>query len=257
MNIYEPEAVKIKEVINESKEIKTLILDSQLKFLPGQFVQVSLPGFGEAPISISSFPDLEISFRAVGSVTDALFRLKPGQKIGIRGPYGNSYPLDYLRDKDMILVSGGCGLAPMRSFIKYYLMNKKRFSSLVLFYGARNPDLMIYKNELREWENIFPVNLTVDEAGNNWKGSVGVVTKLIESFQTPKNPVAMICGPPIMFKFVSQHLGSKGITDDKIIVSLERTMHCGLGKCFHCNIGSKLVCKDGPNFKWSEIKGLE
>ena len=145
----------------------------------------------------------------------------------------------------------------MRSFINYYLINKNRFSSLNLFYGARNPESIIYKNELNKWESIFPVHLTVDQSDNKWKGNVGVVTKLIENFQIPKNPVAMVCGPPVMFKFVSQILNNKGIDDDKIIVSLERNMHCGLGKCLHCNIGGKLVCKDGPNFKWSEVKGLE
>jgi len=257
MNPYEPEMVSIKNVILESKETKTFILNKQMQFLPGQFIQVSLPGFGEAPISISSYPDLEISIRAVGAVTDALHRLKPGQKVGIRGPYGNPYPLDYLKEKDILIVSGGCGLAPMRSFIEYYLLNRNKFSSLALFYGARDPGLILYKNELKEWGNIFSVKLTVDEPDGNWKGSVGVVTKLLENFEIPKNPVAMLCGPPVMFKFVTQLLNNKGISDDKIIVSLERNMHCGLGKCFHCNVGSKLVCKDGPSFRWSEVKGLE
>jgi len=257
INPYEPEMAKIKKVVDENPEIKTFVLDKKMHFLPGQFVQVSLPGFGEAPISISSYPDLELTFRPVGSVTDDLYKMRPRNKIGIRGPYGNPYPFDYLKGKDILLISGGCGLAPIRSFIDYYLLNKKHFSSLVLFYGARNPKSIIYKNELEKWKKHFSVHVTVDEADKNWKGNIGVVTKLLGNFKLPKNPVAMICGPPIMFKFVSHMLNAKGVSDDKIIVSFERNMRCGIGKCFHCNIGSKLVCKDGPNFRWSEVKGLE
>ena len=256
-NSYEPEMVKIKRVINENSEIKTFVLNKKISFLPGQFLQISMPGFGEAPISISSYPGLELSIRPVGSVTDALYNLKKGDLVGIRGPYGNPFPLDYLSGKDLILVSGGCGLAPIRSLIMYYILHRDQFSSMVLFYGARNPELLLYKYDINLWKSVFPVHLTVDAAGRNWKGNIGVVTKLIDSFKMPKNPVAIVCGPPLMFKFVSQMLNNKGVSDDKIIVSLERNMHCGMGKCFHCNIGGKLVCKDGPVFKWNDVRGLE
>lgn len=256
-NIYEPEMARITRVISENNETKTFALNKKMTFLPGQFLQVSLPGFGEAPISISSYPRLELSIRPVGSVTDALYKMKKGDLVGIRGPYGNSFPLDYLSGKDVILVSGGCGLAPIRSLIMYYIMNRDFFSSMALFYGARNPDLLLYKYDINLWKRIFPIHLTVDAADRKWKGNVGVVTKLIDSFKMPKNPVAVVCGPPLMFRFVSQMLNKKGVSDDKIIVSLERNMHCGVGKCFHCNVGSKLVCKDGPIFRWSEVKGLE
>lgn len=257
INPYEFERVKIKVVIEEAPGLKTFILGEEMDFKPGQFVMASVLGFGESAISLSSYPDAQITVNEVGNVTKAISRLKAGDNIGIRGPYGNSYPLDYMKGKNLLLISGGCGLAPIRSLIKYYEKNRNEVKSMHLFFGARSPEMIPFKEEINGWMKELPVHITVDKAGKGWKGNVGLVTEMLKAFNFPKDSVAVFCGPPVMFKFTAEILKSKGIKEDDMMVSLERNMRCGIGKCLHCNVGPKLVCKDGPVFRWSEIKALE
>jgi len=253
---YDVEMVEIKEAVDEALDIRTFVLDKKMDFRPGQFVMVSALGIGDAAISLSSYPDVQITFRRVGNVTNALFRRGVGDKIGIRGPYGKPYPTEEVKGRNIILVSGGCGLAPIRSFVRYFLNNKGEFRSVSLFFGARNPSMMLYKDEILSWKDQLNLNLTVDQADSSWKGNVGLVTSLMDSYQLPENAVAMFCGPPFMIKSVSEALSKKGLSDDNMIVSLERNMKCGVGKCGHCTIEEKFVCLDGPVFRWSEIKHL-
>jgi len=259
-NKYEVEMVRINRITNEAPGLRTYELEKDMSFEPGQFMLVSVLGIGESAISFSSYPDLRITVDEVGNVTKALSRLGVGAKIGIRGPYGNSYPTNDLKGRNVFLISGGCGLAPMRSLIKYYESHLDEVKSLSLFFGARSPQLIPFKKDITQWKKMFDVNLTVDKPDAKWKrrkGSVGFVTKLLEKREFPLRSVAVFCGPPIMFKFTAEILNKKGFSDDDMIVSLERNMECGVGKCLHCNVGGKLVCEDGPVFRWSEIKGLE
>ncbi|MBI5228690.1 FAD/NAD(P)-binding protein [Candidatus Micrarchaeota archaeon] len=253
-NPYAVETVRIKKCVNEAPDVRTLLLDKKMDFNPGQFVMVSLLGFGESAISISSYPDLQITFRRAGNVTNALFEKCTGDEIGLRGPFGKPYPLNEIAGKHILLASGGCGIAPIRSLLKYYLLNENSFSGASLFFGARNPSMILYKNELKEWRKSFEVHLTVDQANSEWEGNVGVVSLLLEEFKLPANAAAVVCGPSIMIKSVAETLGKKGMPESDMIVSLERNMRCGLGKCGRCNIAEKFVCLDGPNFRWSDIK---
>jgi len=261
-NQYKVEMVEIKAIVKEGPGLITYRLDKKMKFRPGEFMLVSVLGIGESAISFSSYPDVQITVDKVGNVTKALSSLSVGDIIGIRGPYGNPYPMEYLKGRDVYLISGGCGLAPMRSLIKYYenKKNLKDIKSLSLFFGARTPEAIPFKHDIARWKRLFNVHLTVDKADAGWKkqkGNVGFVTKLLEKHDFPKGSVAVFCGPPIMFKFTAEILKRKGFSDDDMIVSLERNMDCGVGKCLHCNVGGKLVCEDGPVFRWSEVKGLE
>jgi NAD(P)H-flavin reductase len=256
-NQYAVEMVEIKKKIKESPGLTTYVLDKDMNFRPGEFILVSVLGIGESALSFSSFPDVQITVDEVGNVTRALSKLKPGDKVGIRGPYGNSYPIEHLKGKNVYLISGGCGLAPMRSLIKYYEENLAELRSLSLFFGDRNPQAIPFKKDITRWKKKFNVYLSVDKGGPGWKGNVGFVTELIEKHEFQKGSIAVFCGPPVMFKHTAEILNKKGFSDDDLIVSLERRMECGIGKCLHCSIGGKLVCEEGPVFRWSEVKGLE
>jgi len=259
-NQYEIEMVRIRCKTRETQGLTTYVLEKSMDFMPGQFMLVSVLGIGESAISFSSYPDVRITVDEVGNVTRALSRLEAGDSVGIRGPYGNQYPLEQLRGRDVCLISGGCGLAPMRSLIKYYEKKPGDVKSLSIFFGARTPQAIPFKSDIRRWKNMFSVCLSVDKPDARWKragGNVGFVTKLLEKHEFPKGSVAVFCGPPVMFEHTVGILRNKGFSDDDMIVSLERNMDCGVGKCLHCSIGGKLVCEDGPVFRWSEIKGLE
>jgi len=256
-NKYAVEMVKIRRITEEAPGIKTYALGRKMGFMPGQFVLVSVIGTGECPISFSSYPDAEITVDEVGNVTRAMDRLKPGQRIGIRGPYGNSYPVEQMKGRDVYLISGGCGLAPMRSLIRYYESHSDEIKSLNIFFGARSPEMIPFKKDIREWERKFNVSVSVDKPDGKWKGHTGFVTKLLEEQDFPGNAVAVFCGPPIMFRFTAKILHDKGFSDQDMIVSMERNMQCGVGECLHCNIGGKLVCRDGPVFRWGDIMDSE
>ena len=232
---------------------------------PGQFVEVSVFGIGEAPISISSSPSrsdrtFELCVRNVGDVTSALHRMKAGDQVGIRGPFGRGFPIEKFRGKDVLFAPGGLGLAPLRSLINQVLDERALFDRVIILYGARSPSEMLFKDELAEWDARPDVELmlTVDQGDDTWKGNVGVITTLFKHISiNPRNTVGVTCGPPVMYRFVLMEFFGKGISEGNIYLSLERRMKCGIGKCGHCQINNVYACQSGPVFPYSEIKGLE
>ncbi len=236
--------------------------ESALLFSPGQFFMIGLPGYGEGPFSISSPPEnaakgFEICVRAVGNLTNALHRLKKGDYLWIRGPFGRGFDVRDMLGKDMVFVAGGIGIVPMRSLIKAMLRPDNR-GSLTLIYGSKGAGDMLFSGEMDEWrEKGLSVLLTIDRPEQGWNGNVGVVTTLMPRLNlNPTNTLAVIIGPPVMYKFVILSLKEKRIAHENIFVSLERRMKCGLGKCGHCQINSVYTCQEGPVFRLSELKGL-
>ena len=232
---------------------------------PGQFVEVSLFGIGEAPISISSSPSrsngtFELCVRKVGDLTDALHQLEPGAFLGIRGPFGQPFPIGKMKGKDILFAAGGLGLAPLRSLINEVLDQRGSFGRVIILYGTKHPSEILFKDELDEWagRNDVEFHMTVDRGDETWKGHVGVITTLFPRITVnPRNTVAATCGPPIMYRFVLMELLGKGIPETQIYLSLERRMKCGVGKCGHCQINDLYCCQDGPVFRYADIKGLE
>ncbi|HIE33665.1 MAG TPA: hydrogenase [Candidatus Altiarchaeales archaeon] len=268
-NLYVPYLADIENIVQETSDVKTfqiLFQDRKLKdsfkYIPGQFLEVSVFGYGEIPISIASPPtrdELEISVKKVGYATSVLHQAEIGDTIGVRGPYGNGFPIDELKGGDILFIGGGIGLAPLRSLINYIFDNRKDFGKIYILYGARTPEDIVFKNDLNSWKNEknTEIHLTVDCASEDWRGCVGVVPMLLEGIDLDiKNTTAIICGPPIMIKFTVKALTEKKCKDEQIIFTLERMMKCGIGKCGHCNIGEKYVCIDGPVFRYSEIKNV-
>jgi sulfite reductase subunit B len=232
---------------------------------PGQFVQVSVLGIGEAPISVSSGPTADPTFelvvRACGNVTHALHRLEPGHKVGIRGPFGNGFDVRAMKGKDLLLVAGGIGLVPMRSLIHTVLASRIDFAEVSILFGCKSPVERLFLAELDEWRARSDVKLfeTIDRPHEDWSGHVGVITTLFPqlTIQRPKETVAVIVGPPIMYRFVIIECLNAGLDEESIIMSLERNMKCGVGKCGHCQINQKYVCQDGPVFTYAEARRLK
>ncbi len=255
------------ESLNELNRLFTLELPDgmSLGHRPGQFVEVSIFGVGEAPISITSSPSrsngtFELCVRKVGDVTSALHNLQPGATVGIRGPFGRGFPVEKFRGKDILFAPGGLGLPPLRSLINQVLDERAHFGRVIILYGSRNPDELLFKDELKVWGNRKDVELllTVDKGDENWKGHVGVITTLFKEISIyPRNTIAATVGPPVMYRFVLMEFLGKGISEGNIYLSLERRMKCGIGKCGHCQINNIYSCQSGPVFPYSEIKGLE
>jgi len=264
-NFYQPINGEITEVIVESPTIKSFVVKTEepFKFETGQFVELTLPGEGEAPFTPSSSPketeQMEITIMEAGRVTALLHQCRKGQAVGIRGPFGNGYPIDEFAGKEVYIVGGGVGLAPIRSLFLTLVERVKDFKKIVCRYGAKSPDDFIYKKTLfGQWQNINGVEmkLTVDSANGDWKGNVGVVTTIMEPGDVDiKNAVAVVCGPPIMMKYATIKLLDFGFAANQIYLSMEKNMSCGVGKCGHCMIGKYYVCKDGPVFTYDQIKG--
>ncbi len=236
-----------------------------LGHLPGQFVQVSLLGWGEAPISVASSPTrdgfFELGVRRAGTFTSAMHTLKAGDTLGIRGPFGRAFDLPRLRGQNLILISGGCGLAPMRSLIQYCEDRPSEFGSISILYGAKSPVDRLFKEELAAWDASarFACSMTVDNISGRdcFSGSVGLITALIPPLTfSPDTTIAAIVGPPAMYRAVIAELHKKGLPSDRIAVSLERQMRCGVGKCGHCSIEHLYCCQDGPVFWLNEIELL-
>jgi len=232
---------------------------------PGQFVQVSMFGHGEAPISVSSSPTrgayLELGVRKVGELTTAMHALRPGDILGIRGPFGTYFDVQAMRGKDILLISGGCGLAPMRALIQYCEDHRDDFAQVTVLYGARSPQDLLYKEDLAEWAagGKLDCRYTVDEVppSTSWDCNVGVITTLIPPLNVdPHKTVAVIVGPPVMYQFVIRGLREKGVADKDMIVSLERHMKCGVGKCGHCAMDHLYCCLDGPVFRLDQLRGV-
>ena len=232
---------------------------------PGQFVQVSLLGMGEAPISISSSPSrsngtFELCVRKVGDLTRALHNMQPGSFIGVRGPFGNGFPVERFRGKDILFAPGGLGLAPLRSLINQVLDERGNFGRVIILYGARLPSELLFRDELEAWKNRDDVELhvTVDRPEGDWNGNIGVITTLFPKIQVhASNTIAVTCGPPVMYRFVLMELLGLGIREGNIWLSLERRMKCGVGKCGHCQIDNIYTCQEGPCFSYSQIKHKE
>ncbi len=267
-DLYVPSLATL-EAIKPQTPTETLLRFSlghgrSLGHQPGQFVQVSLPGVGEAPISIASAPcedpTFELCVRRIGNVTSALHNLKEGDVLGVRGPFGNGFPDDeLLHGQDVLVVAGGIGLVPVRPLIHHILCNRDDYGTFTIFYGMRRPEEMLFPDELEEWgaNESVTFQTTIDRPHPDWKGHVGVVTTLFPDLHVdPARTAAVIVGPPIMYKFVVAECRLKGIPDDRIILSLERRMKCGVGKCGHCQLNNKYVCVDGPVFTYHELKYL-
>ncbi|MEE8317823.1 MAG: FAD/NAD(P)-binding protein [Candidatus Omnitrophota bacterium] len=268
-NIYLPHIAEIVDIKEETPDIKTFKLrfrdkgiEKSFSYRPGQFVEFSVPGEGESPFCISSAPtrdSIECSVKKMGKVTQALHELDIGDTVGIRGPYGNGFPLEDLKGKNLLFVAGGIGLAPLRSLIDYCLDNRKDFKTLTIVNGARSSKDLVYKDEYKIWEKVKDTHLylTVDCQEENWTCMVGVVPKILQEIKpTCKNSIVIICGPPIMIKFTMPVLMELGFCPESIITTLEMKMKCGLGKCGRCNISNLYVCKDGPVFTYKQLEDL-
>jgi NAD(P)H-flavin reductase len=264
INPYYPIPVKIKKIIPETSNITTFVLDGRpIDFEAGQFAELTIPGVGEAPFTPSSSPydeDMEFTIMRVGRVTDALFELKEGELVGVRGPFGKPYPLDDFKGKEVFIVGGGVGFAPLRSLFLALLHDIKAYKKIYIRYGARTPGDIVYKHLIPEWQKIKGVDilLTVDVGDDSWQGRVGVVTVILDEIPVDvKSSPTVVCGPPLMMKFTTQKLVEVGFRHENIYLSMEKNMSCGLGKCNHCRVGRFYVCKDGPVLTWQDIKNIE
>ena len=271
-NIYMPKLMTISEIIDETSDIKTFRLspadetdEAGLEFLAGQFGLFSIFGEGEATFGMANSPTrnefIECSIKRAGKVTGAFHELNVGDTIGFRGPYGNGFPLETMKGKNLVFVGGGIGLAPLRSLIWNCLDMRKDFGDITILYGARTPADLVYKHELAEWEAMTGVDtvLTVDPDGedDDWKGRVGFVPTVLEELKpSSENTILITCGPPIMIKFVVASAVKLGFAPEQIVTTLEMKMKCGLGKCGRCNIGPVYICKQGPVFTYAELKDL-
>jgi NAD(P)H-flavin reductase len=271
-NIYLPKLVTIEDIYEEGPGVRSFRLvfkDKELRdsfdFKAGQFGLYSAFGLGEATFCIASSPTrkgyFQCTFRNTGRVTGALYTLSIGDTIGFRGPYGNAFPIEDWKDKNMLFIAGGIGLPPVRSVIWNCLDRREYFGKITIVYGAKTVEELTYKEELKHWDDRTDVTLiqTVDPGGEtpDWKGKVGFVpTVLAEAAPKSEDTIAVVCGPPIMIKFVLKTLAELGFDDDSIYTTLENKMKCGVGKCGRCNVGDIYICKEGPVYTASEIKKM-
>ncbi len=263
--VFKAEITNVIRLTEMEKLFHLRIIDdtqrNRFTFLPGQFVMVEVPGYGEVPVSISSSTSnkgfIELCIRKAGTVTNILHRARRGAKLGIRGPFGSHFPLEQMNDQSVLLIAGGLGLAPLRAPIFHVTENRSDFKDIHILYGTKSPDQLLFDYQYESWRRIDDVNMQiiVEEPNDDWKGPVGMITALLDGVEVdPNETFAIVCGPPVMFKFVCQRLNRMGIPMDRMFVSLERRMHCGMGKCCRCNVGSTYTCTDGPVFDyWSVI----
>lgn len=261
-------AFRVKRRVKENADTVTLELRPEPGeegdgFLPGQFHMLWTFGAGEVPISISGDPanpgTIVHTTRAVGAATRRITSLQPGDPIGVRGPFGTAWPVGHAAGLDLVLVAGGIGLAPLRPALLAALAAREKFGRICLLYGARRPEELLYRSELKRWRSDFDleVGVTVDRATPEWRGNVGVVTSLIaRAGFDPHHAAAFVCGPEIMMRFAVRDLERRGVPADRIWVSLERNMKCGVGLCGHCQLGPLFVCRDGPVFRWDRVRDL-
>jgi len=262
-NPYVPQKAVIEKIIPETPGIKTFVLrpEAPFEFICGQFAELTLPGIGEGPFAMSS-PSTEnstVSFTInnVGYMTSRLHTMKKGDYLGIRGPYGNGFTLDDMYGKEVVLVAGGVGFPPARALLYSLLNEQQKFAKIVMCYGARTPEDVVYKYQIDEFRRSIDLRLTVDKADDSWKGGTGVVTTLLDDIVfDKKNVCAVVIGPPVMMKYATKKLLELGVGPQDIILSMERKMYCGIGQCRHCMIDSLFICKDGPVFKYHQLQGL-
>jgi len=263
---YQPEWAQLvkKERMAERMVMLRLQLQSRepLGHQPGQFLQVSLPGYGEAPISLCSSPtqldSFDLCVQAAGNLSEAMHDLRPGDFVGVRGPYGHGFPVEEMQGRDVVLVAGGIGLAPLKSLIDYILAKRSEFGRVVLVYGARTPTDMLFRDTVKEWDERDDIEtyLTIDEPHEGWHGMTGVVTVPLRALQIDAAAtLAAVVGPPVMYRFVAFELLEKKMPDENIFFSLERRFKCGMGKCGHCQLNDLYVCQDGPVFRYTDLIG--
>jgi sulfite reductase subunit B len=265
-NPYRPIETEVLDVMTETPTIKTLKLKpkEELTFETGQFIELTVLGVGEAPFTPSSRPairdSIEVSVMRVGKVTEAIHNLKKGATVGLRGPFGTGYPMDEYLGKEVLVVGGGCGFAPLRSLMYEFFDHSGEFKALFFRGGCKTSNDFLYKEEIDTWSkrNDLDVVLTVDEAKDGeWKGNVGVVTTILDGIpMNHASGVGIVCGPPIMMKFTTKKLLELGFKEKNIYLSMEKNMSCGLGKCGHCRLGIYYACKDGPVFRFDKIKNF-
>ena len=266
--VYKSEIINIVELTENEKLYHMKILDNRERrlfdFRPGQFVMLGVPGFGEVPISISSSSNnkeyVELCVRKSGRATNILHRAKKGAMLGIRGPFGTSFPMEKMAGHNLLLVAGGLGLAPLRAPIYWVSEHRDEFKDVHVLYGTKRSDQMLFTYQYEEWEKVDHIKLMtiVEQANGDWKGRTGMITDLFKEMEiTPDDTYAIVCGPPVMFKFVCDHLDDRGIPMNRMFVSLERRMHCGMGKCCRCMVGSTFTCVDGPVFDYWSVLNLK
>ena len=252
--------VGVKDLADEIKLFQIELNGEGFDYEPGQFAFVSAFGVGEAPFGLASTrartSALEFAINRIGTVTSALHGLEPGAVVGVRGPLGNSFPLNHMKGKKVIVLGGGIGGAPLRPVIHSILDDRSDYGRLTILWAARNPSLLVFTDEYDTWRDApdTELHLTVDEGDAEWTGNVGLITQLLEEVApSPENAAAIICGPPIMIRFVILTLKKLGFADEQMIMTLEAKMKCGIGKCGRCNIGDKFVCLDGPVFSYTQV----
>jgi sulfite reductase subunit B len=270
-NIYLPYLAEIIEITQETPDVKTFklkfkdkALEESFNYTPGQFVEFSVFDEGESPFCVSNSPSrkgyIECSIKKTGKVTAAIHELDAGDIVGIRGPYGNGFPVEKLKNKNLFFVAGGIGLAPLRSLINYCLDNRDSFKKIDIVNGARSSKDLVYKNEYETWAKAKDtrLSLTIDCPEENWTCLVGVVPKVIEQLKPScENTFAIVCGPPVMIRYTLPVLLKLGFCPESIITTLEMKMKCGLGKCGRCNLGQHYICKDGPVFNYQQLEALK
>lgn len=262
-NPYLPQKVKVLGFFRESPDNFTLTASFKASHEPGQFVMVSLPGIGEAPISISSYSKdhIKLNVRQAGSVTCSLAKLRKGDFVLIRGPYGKGYPMKALEGNNIVMIGGGCGVAPLKGVIEYIAQNRGKYKNIDLFFGYRSANDVLFSRELPEWKKSYNTLVSVDKAtepGSCYGMKVGFVTEHIKNSAISCNDcVAFLCGPPKMMELVIGILKDKGFHSDQVFISAERLMQCAVGKCGHCMIQGRYTCMDGPVFRWDEIEGCK
>lgn len=255
------EVTKVRGLSPVARETRFRIVDKKdaanFTFTPGQFITVYVPGYDEAPLTIttspSELPELEVAVRSIGNATTAINRLKQGETAYIRGPLGNSANFDKIYGRELLVIAGGIGIAPLRSIIRWISEDSKLVSKLTIVYGAKDPESLIFKNELEKWKKFADVHITVDKADSDWNGLTGNIPDLLKKLDLPRTTTAIVCGPPVIYEKIVNLLDHQGIKPENISLMLERRMHCGIGKCQHCTCGEKYVCTDGPTFTVAEI----
>lgn len=264
-NIFEPILLPLEDVITETPTIKTFVMrpDPPIHFRAGQFMQLLVPGIGEAPFTPSSSPyepeKMEITIMKAGMVTEALHQLKPGDIVGLRGPFGKGYPIEKFNDKEILIVGGGVGLAPLRSLILTLFHDIDKVKRVSIKYGAKRPDELVFQRMYDEWsgKNKVDMTITIDSPYPGWQGKVGLVTELLNGMDIDLgNSFAVSCGPEVMLRFVTLTLLNVGFAPKQIYLSMNRNMSCGMGICGRCNVGPYYLCKDGPDMNYEKIKDI-
>jgi sulfhydrogenase subunit gamma (sulfur reductase) len=271
-DLYVPMIMKVDRITVEDPERSLRTYDisfaegsdrEKFSYLPGQFCEISILGKGESPFGIASSPtegdSLKFTVNRTGSVTNEIHYLRVGDTVGMRGPLGNWYPVEDLKGRNVLIIGGGFAFTTLRSLLVYILASREDYGSVTVIYGARNPDLFIYKEEIEEWKkrDDIQLHLTIDSPVEGWSGLTGFVPAVTSQVAPEQeNTIAIVCGPPIMIKFTMPVMTELGFPDDRIYTSLERRMKCGIGKCGRCNIGSKYVCIDGPVFSLAQLREI-